>query len=57
MEFAITSAHTHFMVKIHTVLFCFVVGKDIGALAEGMIAAAVFGGEIQDGGGEGGGVA
>ena len=56
MEFAITSAHIHFMVEIHTVLFWFVVGIEIGALAEGMIAAAVFGGEIEDGGGEGGGV-
>ena len=56
VEFPIGSTHVHFMMHIHAVLFWFIVGEDVGALTIGMVAAAVFGGVIEYGGGEGGGV-
>ena len=56
VEFSIASTLVHFMMHIHTVLFWLIVGKDVGALAEGMVAAAVFVGVVNDGGGERGGV-
>lgn len=56
MEFPIAGTHVHLMMHIHTVLFWFIVGEDVGALAEGMVAAAVFMVVVEDGGGEGRGV-
>ena len=52
MESPIAGTHVHLMMHVHTVLFWFIIGEDVGALAERMVATAVFMVVVDDGGGE-----
>ena len=45
-EFATACSHVHLVTDIHAILLGLIVGEDIGALAKGMIAAAVSEGKF-----------